>query len=737
MALFDRGAGTVDGLPSLTSAQAASQILRPGLLWTTTGSTTTVTYAFRATPAGYPIGGWADEFVRADAGHITPTEQAFGVWGELTNLRFERVGTGLVGEAAYSDNAAILIQSYTTSVGTGQSSAAYPGSSDPSDYAGDIQLAPSYNSFIYDHVLHEIGHALGLAHPSDSYQFNASGVYSGSYAEDNTRFSIMSYVYPSVRDGFFRAPNSTPMVDDISASQRAYGANMTTRAGDTVYGFGSNAGSIYSNADFRSFAIWDAGGNDTIDLSGYTRNQQIDLREGAISYTGGGQIEQQRQEISVAYGAVIENAIGGTGADLLTGNSTDNRLEGRAGADTLLGGLGADTLIGGVGSDVLQGGLDDDLYVVDDNDDVLIEVAGEGIDTVEVTAAAGSFQLAGGVSVETLRASVGSAPINIAGNWFSQVINGNDGNNILSTGSGLPDTMNGGLGDDIYRVFSTGDVINDTGGFDTVYASGTSYFLYSTAAAEYLSTSEQAGTENFYMVGNGASQLIVGNYGDNTINGRGGDGVALPDTLAGLYGNDTYAVFSQGDVVRERAGEGNDTVYTNADYQIRDGAEIETLSAVDHLASDTGSSYTLRGNEFAQTVVGNNANNVLDGRGGNDTLIGLGGADTFAFTTTLEGTTNVDTVVGFTSGTDRIGLAGDVFAGVTSGGIQANEFVVGVAAGDADDRLIYDQATGSIFYDADGNGGGAAVLFARVAAMTTLAANDFIELPPTASLVAA
>jgi serralysin len=737
MALIDRGAGTVDGLPSLTSEQAASQILRPGLLWSTNGSVTTVTYAFRATPAGFPIGGWADEFVRADAGHINPTEQAFGVWNELANLHFERVGTGLTGEAAYSDNAVILIQSYTTSVGTGQSSAAYPGSRDPGDYDGDIQLAPSYNSFIYDHALHEIGHALGLAHPSESYQFNASGVYSGAYAEDSTRYSIMSYVYPSGTDGFYRAPNSTPMVDDIRAVQRAYGANMTTRAGNTVYGFGSNAGTIYSNADYRSFAIWDAGGNDTIDLSGYTRNQQIDLREGAISYTGGGQYEQQRQEISIAYGAVIENATGGAGADLITGNDGSNRLEGRAGADTLLGGSGADILIGGIGHDLLQGGADDDLYVVDDNDDVLIEVTGGGNDTVEVTAAAGSFQLAGGVSVETLRASAGAAPINIAGNWFSQVIDGNDGNNILSTGGGLADTMNGGLGDDIYRVFSTGDVINDVGGFDTVYASGTSYFLYSTAAVEYLSASEQAGTENFYIVGNGASQLIVGNYGDNTLNGRGGDGVALPDTLVGLYGNDTYAVFSQGDVVRESIGQGNDIVYINADYQLRDGVEVETLSAVDHSASDPGSSFTLRGNEFSQTVVGNNANNVLDGRGGNDTLIGLGGADTFAFTTSLNGATNVDKVVGLVSGTDRIGLASDMFSGVSSGGIDATEFIVGTSARDADDRLIYDQSTGNLFYDADGNGDGVAIQFAQLSPMTPLAASDFVELAPTVNLIAA
>ena len=409
----------------------------------------------------------------------------------------------------------------------------------------------------------------------------------------------------------------------------------------------------------------------------------------------------------------------------LTGNEFAQTIVGNFGANRLTGGGGADTLIG------LRG---DDTYIVSTADTVIRENAGEGNDTAVISAL--NYQLAGDAEVETLSAAAGTATINIAGNGFGQVINGNDGANILSTGGGAPDTLNGGLGDDVYRVFSTGDVINDTGGFDTVYASGTSYFLYSTAAVEYLSTSEQAGTQGFYMVGNGASQVIVGNYGDNTLNGRGGDGVALPDTLIGLFGNDIYGVFSQGDVVREVAGQGNDVVFASASYQLRAGTEIEVLSAVNQSAGDAGSAYTLRGNEIGQIVAGNNAANVLDGRGGNDTLVGLGGADTFAFTTALDGTNNVDTVRDFASGSDKVGLASDVFAAVTDGGIVAGEFVIGTAAADADDRLVYDQATGRLFFDADGNGSGAAVLFAQFGAGTSLAASDVVVVAPVASLAA-
>jgi Ca2+-binding RTX toxin-like protein len=278
-------------------------------------------------------------------------------------------------------------------------------------------------------------------------------------------------------------------------------------------------------------------------------------------------------------------------------------------------------------------------------------------------------------------------------------------------------------------VFATGDVIEDTGGFDTVFASGTSYFLYSTAAVEYLFTSEQAGTTPIYLVGNGASQVIAGNWGDNILNGRGGDGGALPDTLIGLYGNDTYGVFSQGDVVREVAGQGQDVVYASTSYQLRAGTEIEALAAINGAARDA---YTLRGNEVAQTVVGNAGGNTLDGRGGADTLVGLAGADVFAFTT-APASGNVDTIQDFAA-EDRIGLASDVFAAVTSGGVEAGEFVLGTTAQDADDRLLYDQATGRLFFDADANGAGTAVLFAQLSPGTALTAASFVTVAPVSDL---
>jgi serralysin len=122
---------------------------------------------------------------------------------------------------------------------------------------------------------------------------------------------------------------------------------------------------------------------------------------------------------------------------------------------------------------------------------------------------------------------------------------------------------------------------------------------------------------------------------------------------------------------------------------------------------------------------GNDGVNVLDGRLGADILHGNGGADAFAFTTALGGG-NVDTITDFTSGTDRIALDDAVFTAIGGlGGLNANAFFAGTAAHDADDRIIYDSATGNLFYDADGNGAGAAVLFANLQTHPVIAASDF------------
>ncbi len=93
-------------------------------------------------------------------------------------------------------------------------------------------------------------------------------------------------------------------------------------------------------------SVWDAGGNDTLDFSGYSQNQRINLNEGAFSDVGG--LKGMFPSLPVS----PSNAIGGSGNDIIVGNHADNTLKGGAGNDVIYGGAGQDQLWGGDGNDI-------------------------------------------------------------------------------------------------------------------------------------------------------------------------------------------------------------------------------------------------------------------------------------------------------------------------------------------------------------------------------------------------
>jgi hypothetical protein len=130
------------------------------------------------------------------------------------------------------------------------------------------------------------------------------------------------------------------MQADIVAAQNLYGLSTTTRSGDTVYGFNSNAGGVYNAGSYYNVAltIFDSGGNDTIDYSNVNPSQLINLNPESFSNVNG-----YKGNLAIGRGVIIENAIGGFGFDTIIGNAIDNILTGGANADTLTGGAGSDT----------------------------------------------------------------------------------------------------------------------------------------------------------------------------------------------------------------------------------------------------------------------------------------------------------------------------------------------------------------------------------------------------------
>lgn len=416
----------------------------------------------------------------------------------------------------------------------------------------------------------------------------------------------------------------------------------------------------------------------------------------------------------------------GTQAIALTGNELDNILIGNAGNNMLDGRGGVDTLHG------LDG---DDRYFVDDARDRVVEHAGNGYDRIFASV---SYALRADSHVEVLSTTdnFGTDAINLTGNRIDNVLIGNNGNNRLDGRQGA-DEMSGLGGDDYYYVDHADDLVIETvgGGNDRVFTS-VDYTLRTGMEVETLSTTNNFGTAAINLTGNDFANTLIGNAGDNILKGRGGG-----DTLIGFLGDDWYYVMDASDTVVENAGQGMDRIFSRGDYTLGAKVSVEVLST-DYNHGTTA--INLTGNELANQLIGNAGNNVLRGERGDDSLHGLAGddvlhgglgndrlsggqgADSFVFDTALNRLTNVDTIVDFNVNDDTILLDRTIFKAIGAAGtLDASAFHTGTAAQDASDRIIYNAATGDIFYDADGNGAASAVLFAKVSPGLALTHLDF------------
>jgi Ca2+-binding RTX toxin-like protein len=492
---------------------------------------------------------------------------------------------------------------------------------------------------------------------------------------------------------------------------------------------------------------------------------------------------------SLVGGAGNDTISGGAGNDTISGGAGGDTLNGNDGNDTLNGESGRDTLDGGAGDDVLAGGRADDLYICDGTETMIelpdegidsmmmtegisapanIEnmtyigtadnvgfganeldnlitgnelsqtmSAGDGNDTVSyayeadaVTVDLGNETATGGGSENDFISGFENA----LGGGAGDTLIGSDVDNLLD-GRGGADTMEGGLGDDTYLVDDVDDSVVETdngpsdlvegdpaaaldGFTDTVVAAIT-YSLEDSAFVENL-TLEGAATEG---TGNLLNNIITGNDLANKLSGLGGkdtlDGGAGSDTLRGGTGADTVSYQSA------TAGVSVSLLVTGA--QATGGSGSDTLSSIERL---TGSDFVdqLIGSEGANILSGKAGGDVLNGRGGNDTLSGGAGADKFAFATALNASTNVDQITDFTAGLDVMRLDNDIFTALALGELAASALRSApgaVAAANASHRIIYNETTGDLYYDADGDGAAPVTLFATLASTPGITAGDF------------
>jgi Ca2+-binding RTX toxin-like protein len=294
-----------------------------------------------------------------------------------------------------------------------------------------------------------------------------------------------------------------------------------------------------------------------------------------------------------------------------------------------------------------------------------------------------------------------------------------------------------GAGDDTYDGRSGGRVVGEVhgGSGDDFYFGGefNDVFRDLGSGADHL----DGGSGNDFLDGGAGGDMLIGGSGNDTL-----DGGAGADTMRGGLGSDLYVVDDAGDVVSEDGGDGTDTVKSTSSFSLANTGRV--FGAVENLTLTGVGAISGTGNALNNKIIGNSAANTLNGGAGNDVLIGgagidrlhgglgrdtlTGGADRDYFVfDTKPSSANRDIVTDFTHGLDKFQLEDAVFKGIGAvGSLKSACFYNGKAAHDADDRIIYNKATGALSYDADGTGDLAPVQIALLTNKPVLTAGDFM-----------
>jgi serralysin len=565
------------------------------------------------------------------------------------------------------------------------------------------------DSYSLQTFIHEIGHALGLGHQGP---YNGSATYGvdNVFANDTWQYSIMSYFAESNFGASYRYV-MTPQMADIYAVQAMYGVATTTRTGDTVYGFNSTAGTLYNFSSYSSapaLTIYDSGGTDTLDCSGYGVRQTIDLNPGHFSSVGG-----LTGNIGIALNAVVENAIGGSGDDTILGNDASNTIDGRGGNNTMDAGGGFDYLsftgsagpvvanldthggingssghdtfynfeglIGSPYGDVLYGDAGDNIILGGGGNNLMNGLG--GFNTLSFVSdpagAIANFDVHTGINgyggydtFYNFQKIVGTSYNDVLyGDVYDNVIVGGAGNNVMDGQGGINTLDYSASSGQVSLDLTTGHAANGYGGTDifnsfTVFIGGSGNDTFVAAAGMHVFdggggfnilsfAKDQAGVQanldtHSDLNGSGARDMFV-NFQELI-------GSAYSDVLYGDSGNNVIMGGAGNNVMNGLGGTdtlsfANDTAGTIANLDVHSG--INGYGGHDSFYNFEN----LIGSTSADVLYGDNGANTIDGLAGNDTLAGLGGSDTFVFKDGY----GKDTILDFTNtggAPDKIDLTG-------------------------------------------------------------------------------
>lgn len=577
----------------------------------------------------------------------------------------------------------------------------------------------SYNGVLYPTVLRYDynfgGSSYYTAFGGTNLNFNSitkipiSGTVTGFIQDRSgfgTQYTIENMSISAVT--LYNAARTASTTDDLSILTNALAGNDFIYGGnynDKLYGY---AGNDLLNGGGGADILIGGLGNDTYvvdnvgDVLTELANQGTDNVQSSVTYTLGNNIENL-----TLTGSGNINGYGNSLNNVINGNSGNNILSGNGGTDTLNGGAGNDqyNFTAGIGSATIvdTSGIDtlnfdtslfaSLLYNVDinrtgTNNTNLAVTVSQGTSTLQTVTVNNAYQAGalGAGALESLSLIDSSETISysaihgLSGSSSNELIVGFAINDTLTGGNGR-DLLAGGAGNDNITGGSGNDILIGGVGIDTFRV--------------------DSGLDTIFDLGRGGADII------NVSSGATGQFIIASAWTA------TNQSINNGSTV-ESAG-----IVTNG---LAVNLSAITSGNAGFVIANIGGATSLTGSGLSDAIQGFTGNDIISGGAGNDRLIsGLGndtltgglGNDTFVFNTVLNSTSNRDTITDFTNNNDTIQLSKSVMSALANlGTLSAADFKFSTQTLDSSDRIIYNQSTGALFYDADGSGSSAALQIA-------------------------